>query len=312
MGSSGGSGRFLGGIKPDKFVKKIRKAEEKSTTTDFNCEVNNYLNSQLPYINDRPIDEIKKHLDSIKKAIESEIENSIDLIYGGSTSKHTYVDGLSDIDMLAVLNRTELANKNPQEVLDYFIKKLKERLPKTQIEKGNLAITVTYSDKIQIQILPALKTSTGLKIASPDGTNTWSNVIKPNKFAEQLHDVNSRNNQKVVPIIKLAKSIISNLSEKRQISGYHTESIAIEAFRDYQGPIYPKDMLKHFFEYASKKVLTAIKDRTNQSIHVDDYLGSNNSTQRRNISDSLAQIARKMNNADGAQQTEMWKSIFEK
>jgi len=306
----GGSGGFLGKINPEDFIKKIRHAEEQSTSAEFNGEINNIINKLLVKINDRPVEDIKKHLGVVKDAIISEIESAIDLIYGGSTSKHTYVDGLSDID-LAILNKTELADKNPNEVLDYFYKRLKERLPKTNISKGKLAITLNYSDDIQIQILPSLRTKTGLKIASSDGENFWSNVINPNKFAEKLKNVNSNNNQKVVPIIKLVKSIISGLPEKRQISGYHTESLAIEAFKNYKGTTYPKDMLKHFFEYASKKVLTCIKDSTNQSIHVDDYLGSNNSTQRQIVSDSFAQIARRMSNADAAQKSEMWKLILE-
>ena len=34
-----------------------------------------------------------------------------------------------------------------------------------------------------IQILPAVKTL-GYKIAASDGSNNWSNVVKPRKFAE--------------------------------------------------------------------------------------------------------------------------------
>lgn len=306
----GGSGGFLGRIDPEDFVRKIRKAEENSADSEFNAEINKIIGELLTTVNDRPIEDIKKHLEIINAAIISDIESSIDLIYGGSVSKHTYVDGLSDIDSLAILNNTELVKKSPSEVLDYFYKTLKKRLPNTNISKGQLAVTLNYSDNIQIQILPALKTETGLKIAASNGENNWSNVIKPNKFAEKLRNINSENNQKVIPVIKLAKSIISNLPEKRQISGYHAESLAIEAFKNYKGSKYPKDMLKHFFDVSSKKVLTRIKDSTGQSVHVDDRLGSNNSVKRQIVSDSFAQIARKMQNADGAKQIELWKSLL--
>jgi hypothetical protein len=307
MGSSSG---FLGNINPEDFIKKIRKAEEQSTSAEFNGKINNVINNLLVSFNNRPVEEIKTHLGVIEKAIVSEIESAIDLVYGGSVSKHTYVDGLSDIDSLAIINNTDLANENPHEVLSFFYNVLKHRLPNTEIKKGRLAITLNFSDGIKIQILPALRTKTGLKIASSDGENNWSSVVKPNKFAEKLRDVNSDNNQKVIPVVKLAKAIISSLPEKRQITGYHTESLAIEAFENYNGSLYPKDMLKHFFEVSSKRILTSIKDNSNQSVHVDDYLGFNNSIQRQIISDSFAQVARKMNNADGVQRIDLWESIF--
>jgi len=305
----GGSGGFLGDIKPDDFVRKIRQAEEKSTSTEFNNAINKLINDLLVTVNDRPIDEIKKHLEVIKAALSSEIESSLDLIYGGSVLKHTYVDGLSDIDSLAIINNTGLEDKSPNEVLDFFYSKLKQRLPNTDISKGKLAVTISYSDNIQIQILPCIKTITGLKIAEFNGDN-WSTVIKPQKFAEKLSEINSINGQKVIPVIKLAKTIISRLPDKRQISGYHAESLAIEAFENYNGPKTPKEMLKHFFNESSNRILSPIKDNTGQSVHVDDYLGERNSVQRQIISDSFAQISRKMKNADATEQIDSWESLF--
>jgi hypothetical protein len=309
MGGSGGLGDFLGRIDPEDFMKKIRLAEEKSTSAEFNNEINRFINDLLVKINDRPIDEIKRHLEVILDSISSKIESTIDLIFGGSVQKHTYVDGLSDIDSLAIINNTGLENKNPKEVLDYFYNILKQRLPNTAISKGKLAVTINYSDNIQIQILPCIKTETGYKIAEYDGDN-WSTVIKPRKFAEKLQDVNSYNGQKVVPVIKLAKTIISNLPDKRQITGYHAESLAIEAFENYSGSKTPKEMLKHFFNESSKRILSPIKDNTGQSVHVDDYLGERNSVQRQIISDSFAQISRKMKNADATEQIDSWVSLL--
>jgi len=308
MGGSGGG--LLGNIDPEEYIKKVRIAEQRSTSSEFNTEVNRIINDVLLSANDRPIDDIKRHLEVIIDALSKDIDNSIELLYAGSVAKHTYVNGLSDIDSLAIINNTELKNKSPKEVLDYFYFKLKERLPNTEVKVGRLAVTIIYSNNIQIQILPTLKTLTGIKIAKSNGENDWSTVIKPDKFAQKLKEVNSLNAQKVVPIIKLAKSIISDLPEKRQVSGYHAESLAIEAFENYQGLKTPKEMLKHFFIESSKRILEPIKDNTGQSVHVDDYLGERNSVSRQIISDSFAQIVRKMQNADGSTQIELWKSLL--
>jgi tRNA nucleotidyltransferase (CCA-adding enzyme) len=309
MGGSGGS--FSSAFNPSKSASQIREAENQSLDKTYETDVNSSLNDILTELNNRPIEEINKHLETLKKAIESDIEGMIDLAFGGSVNKHTYVDGLSDIDSLAILNNSELSGKSPQEVLKYFSEKLQQRLPNNEISVGNLAVTVKYSDNTEIQLLPTIKTETGYKIAASDGSNNWSNVVKPKNFAEKLTSVNQNNGNKVVPVIKLAKTIISSLPDKRKLSGYHTESLAIEVFKNYKGPIQTKAMLKHFFNEASNKVMKPISDSTGQSRHVDDYLGSNKSTNRRMVSDSLSQISRKMNNADGNRESNTWKKFFE-
>jgi len=100
------------------------------------------------------------------------------MLFGGSLRKHTYVDGLSDIDALLVVNASLLVNSTPQDVLSYIEGCIRSRLPGTQVKSGDLAVTITYSDGIQIQILPAIKTARGIRITNQNGTG-WSNVVKP-------------------------------------------------------------------------------------------------------------------------------------
>jgi len=309
MGGSGGS--FGTYSNPSESASKIREAEQDSLDKTYEAEVNSDLKDILSNFNDRPVVEINKHLETLKQAIDSNIEGSVDLLFGGSVNKHTYIDGLSDIDSLVILNSTELANKSPHEVLKYFAERLQQRLPNTKISIGNLAVTVKYSDNIEVQLLPAIKTVTGHKIAASDGANNWSNVVKPRRFAEKLISVNKENGNKVVPVVKLAKSIISTLPNQRKLSGYHTESLAIEVFKNYTGAQQTKAMLKHFFNEASKRVMSPIADSTGQSRHVDDYLGSRNSTNRRMVADSLSQIGRKMNNADAKRDSDTWTKLFD-
>ena len=75
---------------------------------------------------------------------------------------------------------------------------------------GNLAVTVSYSDGTEIQILPAIRTNSGgVRIANP-GSNQWSNVARPDDFAKKLAKVNTVRDGRVVPIGKLdslAKSL---------------------------------------------------------------------------------------------------------
>jgi len=255
----------------------------------------------------RDIEATKLHLETVKQALGKDIEGTIDLLFGGSVAKHTYVDGMSDIDSLVILNKTELKDLSPQEVRKYLSACLKERLPNTEIQKGDLAVTVKFKD-IEIQLLPAIKYKSGFRIPDASGKD-WS-FIKPKEFTDILAKVNADNGYKLIPTIKLAKSIVSGLPDNRRLTGYHIEALAVETFQQYSGPRTPKDMLRHFFLEAQRLVMSPVKDRTGQSIHVDDYLGAKNSLERKMVADSLGRIGRRMLNADGAQLVNEWRDVL--
>ena len=153
-------------------------------------------------------------------------------------------------------------------------------------------MTVSYSDGTEIQILPAIRTnSSGLRIANP-GSSQWSNVTRPDDFARKLANVNTARNSRVVPVIKLAKAMadcfISRAS--RKISGYHMESLAIDAFKGYQGPLDPKNLLIHLLGHSMDAVKSPIKDSTGQSRYVDEYLGPADSGPRKRASTYFGQM----------------------
>lgn len=307
MGGSGG-GFFSGRHTPSDLRRQVRQAEDESRGDSFETEVSNHIDSLLTQANQRNTAAIQQHMDTITSAIEADIEGSLSLLFGGSVAKHTYVDGLSDIDALVILNRSELGNLGPAEVRAYFAERLRESLPGTQVEEGCLAVTVSFADAT-IQLLPAVKGGQGVRIPCADGT-AWSSVVRPDRFAQKLTQVNEATNSKLVPTIKITKSILAQLPENQKLKGYHVESLAIEVFEGYQGTTTTKAMLRHFFTEAPQRLRQPIKDSTGQSVHVDDYLGSANNVTRRIIADSVARIGRGIQNADGAQSLRQWQDIL--
>ena len=131
------------------------------------------------------------------------------------------------------------------------------------------------------------------------------------KCNHQELKINKAVDSKLVPCIKLAKAINATLPEKRRLTGYHIESLAIKIFKNYSSEKTHKLMLQHFFEEATNHVKKPITDSSGQSVHVDEYLGSQNSIERRILSNSLNRIARRMKNADGARSLSMWQELFE-
>jgi hypothetical protein len=273
----------------------------------LDVEVAEILSESLSEMNSRDAEANTRTLNAIKKALEKEIDGSIDLMFGGSVKKHTYVDGLSDIDTLVILNKSELALKTPDEARSYFVERLTERFPDATVVVGRLAVTIRFQNT-EIQLLPALKHGNALKIPKADGDG-WSR-INPKEFTEALTRVNQALGGKVVPTIKLAKSIIADFPKEQRLSGYHVEALAIQIFRDYSGTRTTKNLITEFLAKASEHLRRPIADPTGQSTYVDEYLGGADSNKRQQFGQSMDRIAAKMANADRDKSLKAWADIL--
>jgi hypothetical protein len=308
----GGGGGVFHSRTPDDYKREIREIREKSQDEAFETAVNEMINDKLGEYNARDTESHREHLNEIKQILEADKDGTVDLKFAGSVSKHTYVDGMSDVDVLVLVNNSELTDKSPNEIKNYIKSKLQQKLANVEeIRTGSLSVTIRFSDGTEIQLLPALQKGDGYRVPAEKGDN-WSNVTRPDKFASKLTEVNQSCGQKVVPVVKIAKSIIAQLPEDQQLSGYHVESLAIKIFRNYpdDAPKTPKAMLKYFFAQAKEEVKIPIKDNTGQSLHVDDDLGQENSPQRLRMSYTLYRISNRMKNADSSANSEEWQKIL--
>jgi len=308
MGGSGGGGFFSGGTSPDDLARRTRQAEDKVQDEAFETGVSDFLASELADYNDRDVDGINAVFNAVKKDLEADFEGTVDLLFGGSISKHTYIDGLSDVDALVLMDRTELKGKEPKQLQKLLADNLRARYGRNAVSVGTLAVTLTHDGKT-IQLLPALREGEKFKVASYDGKG-WSH-IDPAGFAKEMTKVNKAMDGKLVPCIKLAKAIIATFPEQRRLSGYHVESLAIQIFKGDSKPMTTKAMCLHFFDQAATHVKEPIKDSSGQSVHVDEYLGDANSLERRIAADGLGRVARRIRNADGAKSVQAWKELFE-
>ena len=257
---------------------------------------NKHCEQLLVRYNRRNTKALTRHLESLCKFLREEGNHVAQTMFGGSVQKGTYVTGLSDVDVLLVVNESSLVNQPPADVIEYVRDTIQRRLPNNTVQAGRLAVTVKYSDKTEIQMLPAIRTKAGgVRIAEP-GSTKWSNVVHPEKFAEKLGEVNMARGGRVVPVIKLAKAMADCFIARpdRKISGYHMESLAIDAFSNYQGPLDPKTMLVHFLGHSIEAVKGPITDSTGQSRYVDEYLGPADYKLRRRASTYFGQMRGKV------------------
>lgn len=307
MGGSGG-GSYFPNTSPQDRAEAIRREEEKTEDQLFDAQVSEQLGELLADYNQRDTDRVRTAITDLRKALESELEGEeITPVFGGSVRKHTYVNGISDIDALFILKGAQLSTQSPDRALDFFEDVIHNHRPNAPLKRDHMAITLQDGD-LTLQLLPAVRNENGrICIASANG-KSWSE-IRPESFFQKLSEVNQMQSAKVVPVIKLAKGINDKLPVDQQLSGYHIESLAIEAFKGYSGPQNTKAMLQHFFMDAKDRVLRPIKDRTGQSVHVDEYLGAEGNRRRKTISENLSRVETSMRNANAIRDVEKWKRV---
>ena len=257
---------------------------------------NKYCEQLLVQYKRRNTKAVTRHLRGVCDILNNEDDQVVQTKFGGSVQKGTYVTGLSDVDVLLMVNQSSLKNKPPSKVIAYVRDAIKQRYPKNRVTAGKLAVTVSYADKTELQILPAIKTTDGFRIAEPVSSK-WSNVIHPDRFVDRLIKVNNACGGRVVPTIKLAKAMADCFikASSRKFSGYHMESLAIDAFTGYKDDLDPKSMLVHLLGHSIKAVMTPIKDPTGQTKHVDGYLGRAGSKLRQGASTQFGQLRRNVN-----------------
>lgn len=306
MGSSGAS---FGFSSFEETQKRIREALSGEKKTQYNEDINNLIKEQLVEYNKRDAISTGKYLADIKAKLSQNIEGTVTTIFGGSISKHTYVEGISDVDLIVILNASELSNKSPKEVKDYFYKTLKKAFPSVQISLGTVAITVHFPE-IDIQLLPAIRLKTGLKIPGRKN-DKWSDVIKPTLFARKLTVMNKKLDGQLIPTIKVIKNIISKLPENRQLSGYHIEAICIDLFAKFKEQPDIKSRVKCFFDEAAKRIQKPMSDISKQSNYIDEYLGSKSSLERQLTADSMDRIRKRIDLADTGLASYIWHDLLD-
>ena len=126
MGGSGGGG--FGAVPPNVLRRELKEASDATNRAEHDSEVNRVLDDLLAQYNRRDVDLTRTRLTEIEDVLEDFLDTTIDMRFGGSVAKHTYVDGLSDVDALAILRSRDMRSDTSGEVLDKFAEILERRL----------------------------------------------------------------------------------------------------------------------------------------------------------------------------------------
>jgi len=271
-------------------------------------EINEFLDGLV-----RDMQISKERLEKTRAAIEEIIikfkEYGIeveDINWEGSFSKKTYVEGLSDIDLIVSLgtySESDFEYKNNSKLaLEKLKEIISERYPETDVKAGDMAVTVTFSDGIELQFLPAFKYYEGYTIPDPK-TNGWITTF-PKRFKNELTDLNETLNGKLKPTIRLIKDLFSK--NDIDLSSYHIENLALKTLKDYKGPHTYSSMILGFLSGAKVEINSKLQDISEQSVYVDDYLGNNANLARNKYAKKIKHIEETLEGYDYGE----WTSCF--
>jgi hypothetical protein len=289
-----------------RWLQSVREVDREH----YEALTNDFLKAVGTDIGGRNDEAIHRHIEVLRTSLQSDIAGFIEVQFGGSLRKHTYVDGVSDVDALVLLDRSATQDVTSRELIEDVAGIIRNRLPDTDVHVGAMAVTVRYADGVELQLLPAIRR--GDRIQVPGGRQgDWSPVADPSRFANRLKSVNASKSMFVVPVIKLFKAMQdAKLPDAARLSGYHIEALAVDAFSKYDGPLERKRMLEYFVDYASTGVQEPIRDVTGQSELVDGYLGPAHSKTRRTVSVYLSRLRSRMDAADRTGDSDSWNDLI--
>ncbi|MCB9452378.1 MAG: nucleotidyltransferase [Anaerolineaceae bacterium] len=303
MGGSGGG--YLNRI-PRDLNKLISVSEEETDESYHRTQVEEFLNNKLNDFNDHDYEAINAHRGEIERRLQSDYDDFETLLYGGSHSRYTDVRKLSDIDILAVLGDISNLPQSSNEAIASLASSLEQRFPKSKIETGAMAVTIHFTDGIEIQVLPAYRQGNEVFSIPNPTTSGWVRTC-PANVATQLTNLNQRLSNNVVPVIKLAKAIC--YSQGIEVKSYHLENMALQAFSNYTGLQTHSQMLRHLFNQAKTLCLHVMSDPCGQSA---DVSGNLSSRERSKMARDFNSVETAIGDAMSTRSLDPWQRLFEK
>ena len=194
--------------------------------------------------------EITKSLNKKFRDTESETANSLQV---GSYGRYTGIKGISDLDMLYIMPKTEwdtYKDGKQSQLLTDVKNAIKARYPKTDVRVDRLVVTVTYTN-FHIEVQPVFEKADdngNSYFHFPDTYNggSWKKT-KPRQEMEAIRDLNTQKNKNLRLLCKMARAW-------RNKQGVSMGGLLIDtlAYNFMKSTTYYDDKSYLYFDYLSR------------------------------------------------------------
>ena len=128
---------------------------------------NKYCEQLLVQYKRRNTKAVTRQLKGVCDVLGHEDDHVVQTKFGGSVQKGTYVTGLSDVDVLLIVNQSSLKNKPPSKVIAYVRHTIQQRFPKNPVKAGRKAAPSVSMASTRAPATPANPTLNAVPAPSP-------------------------------------------------------------------------------------------------------------------------------------------------
>lgn len=163
----------------------------------------------------------------------------------GSLTRNTALREHSDVDLLAEIKPNENNSAaRPDQVLQAVAKAISKY--DWSVSRGSIAVTVNYSNKPSVDVLPARTSSSGSSFLIPDYGNHWQS-FEPSKLDDLVKQSTNKLGSNVRQLIRLLK-YWNHKNDVGLISSDIEEIVCLLALRHRTAPEHTRFMTE-FFEF---------------------------------------------------------------
>jgi predicted nucleotidyltransferase len=170
----------------------------------------------------------KRHVETIKKRLALTFKLKRVLV-GGSYCRGTFIHRASDVDLFAVIARSEVTRGRQREssktVLNRFREQLAARYPNTSLGRDLHAIVVDFSEWPSVDVVPAVfdqMLEGRPQYLIPDGEGGWM-TTSPERHSVYIEDADQRGRGKLTRVAQLMKFWRQCTSTRFALSSFHIE-----------------------------------------------------------------------------------------
>lgn len=201
----------------------------------------------------------------------------------GSTAKHTFVWGLSDIDVLCLL--PEWGGRPPRAVVT-AISAAANRLCEVECLHNHLVLGPIHG--VRLDLVPGCYDANTRALALPNASGDQWVTVRPDLFVTALDELDKSLGNVVRPAIRLARLFYALCPSPVAIPGHHLEALALKVSHDTSETSTVVALVHEIIRRAPILSREPLVDSSGQFQWVDHHLGDGGTLQRLGFVEALS------------------------
>lgn len=189
----------------------------------------------------------------------------------GSYARGTSTPPLHDVDVMVVLDPARIDTSTPDAMVRGVMETLQRHYPNARPQRRSVGLGF---DDFSIDVVPALKTTPGYRIADIDPHNATAPTrwvtTQPRAHTERLQRANEQSNGAAAALVAVLKH--ANRDHATRLKSFHLETMVLDAELPSRSSF--ASSIQAALNALATRVEAACIDRGGAGLRVDDYLAA--------------------------------------